>query len=73
MYIPKSGNSGRADHGRGRGRLAAIRPGAGDRRGAEQSGGGDMSKAFARAFYNSQAWKTTREAYKKQAGFLCED
>ena len=32
-----------------------------------------MSKAFARAFYNSQAWKTTREAYKKQAGFLCED
>lgn len=32
-----------------------------------------MSKEFSRAFYNSQAWKTTREAYKKSKGGLCED
>lgn len=32
-----------------------------------------MSRAFAQKFYKSQAWKTTREAYAKQAHWLCED
>lgn len=31
-----------------------------------------MSKAFSRAFYNSTAWKTCREAYKHKAAYLCE-
>lgn len=31
-----------------------------------------MSKAFARAFYNSTAWKECREAYKHKAAYLCE-
>ena len=29
-------------------------------------------KPFAEAFYNSPAWKSTREAYKKSRGGLCE-
>lgn len=33
----------------------------------------NMSEKFSRAFYNSVAWKTTREAYKKSKGGLCED
>lgn len=31
-----------------------------------------MSKAYSRAFYNSTAWKTCREAYKHKAVYLCE-
>ena len=31
-----------------------------------------MSKQFARAFYDSDAWKDTREAYKKSVNYLCE-
>lgn len=29
-------------------------------------------KAFAKEFYTSQAWKSTREAYKQSVGGLCE-
>ncbi|MBO7624943.1 MAG: HNH endonuclease [Bacteroidales bacterium] len=29
-------------------------------------------KDYARAFYSSQAWKTTRAAYAKSKGHLCE-
>lgn len=31
-----------------------------------------MSKAFARAFYNSTAWKACRESYKHKMYYLCE-
>jgi len=30
-------------------------------------------KDFAKAFYNSPAWKSTRKAYMKKAGGLCEE
>jgi len=32
-----------------------------------------MSKEFSRAFYNSMAWRSTRESYKRSKGGLCED
>lgn len=31
-----------------------------------------MSKKYARAFYSSDAWEKTREAYRKSVGGLCE-
>jgi len=31
-----------------------------------------MAKDFSRAFYNSQVWRDTREAYRKSKGGLCE-
>ena len=31
-----------------------------------------MAKDYAKSFYNSLAWKTCREAYKKSVGGLCE-
>ncbi len=31
-----------------------------------------MAREFAREFYQSVAWKRTREAYKKSVGGLCE-
>lgn len=31
-----------------------------------------MAKDFAKDFYNSPAWKTTREEYKRSVGGLCE-
>ena len=31
-----------------------------------------MAQEFARAFYNSMAWKQTRTAYMKSVGGLCE-
>ena len=31
-----------------------------------------MAKDFSRAFYNTEAWVNTREAYKKSVGGLCE-
>ena len=31
-----------------------------------------MAKAFARDFYNSTAWKRTRQAYAASVGGLCE-
>lgn len=31
-----------------------------------------MAKEFAASFYNSPAWKQTREAYKRSVGGLCE-
>lgn len=31
-----------------------------------------MAKDFARQFYNSSAWKSCREEYKKQQHYLCE-
>lgn len=31
-----------------------------------------MAKDFAKVFYNSPAWKQTREAYKRSVGGLCE-
>ena len=31
-----------------------------------------MSKAFAREFYNSIAWKHTRQSYASSVGGLCE-
>ena len=31
-----------------------------------------MAKEFARAFYNSPAWKHTRKAYAASVGGLCE-
>lgn len=35
--------------------------------------GGSMAREFSRAFYNSAAWKSCREAYKRSRGGLCED
>lgn len=32
-----------------------------------------MAQDFARAFYDSPAWRTTRETYKKMRRGLCED
>ena len=32
-----------------------------------------MARAFASEFYNSTAWKTCRERYKRRVGYLCED
>lgn len=32
-----------------------------------------MSQEFSRSFYNSQAWRNARNAYKKSKGGLCED
>lgn len=31
-----------------------------------------MSKEFAKAFYNSKAWKTCRDTYAKKRCYLCE-
>lgn len=31
-----------------------------------------MAKAFTNGFYNTKAWVTTREAYKKSVSGLCE-
>lgn len=31
-----------------------------------------MAKEFASSFYNSPAWKSTREEYKRYRGGLCE-
>ena len=31
-----------------------------------------MAKEFAQAFYNSDAWRACREAYKRSVGGLCE-
>ena len=31
-----------------------------------------MAKDFAKDFYNSPAWKNTREEYKRSVGGLCE-
>lgn len=31
-----------------------------------------MAKDFSRAFYNSQVWRDTREAYRRSKGGLCE-
>lgn len=31
-----------------------------------------MAQDFSRHFYNTRAWKKTREAYGKSRGFLCE-
>lgn len=32
-----------------------------------------MAQEFARAFYNSTAWKRCREEYKRERAYLCED
>lgn len=32
-----------------------------------------MAQEFSRAFYNSAAWKSTREAFRRSKGGLCED
>lgn len=32
-----------------------------------------MAQDFSRAFYNSAAWRSCREAYKRSKGGLCED
>ena len=42
----------------------------GDRRGS--AGGATTIKPFAQKFYNSPAWKNTREVYSKSVGGLCE-
>ncbi len=31
-----------------------------------------MAQAFSRAFYNSQAWKSCRDAYRRSKSGLCE-
>ena len=35
-------------------------------------GGGDVAKEWAKAFYNSKAWRQCREAYKQSVNGLCE-
>lgn len=32
-----------------------------------------MAQEFSRQFYNSQAWKNCRDAYRRSKGGLCED
>lgn len=32
-----------------------------------------MAREFSRQFYNSAAWKSCRESYKRAKGGLCED
>ena len=32
-----------------------------------------MAREFAKAFYQSDAWKSCRESYAKSVGWLCED
>lgn len=32
-----------------------------------------MAKDFAKAFYKSDAWEQTREAYRRSVGGLCEE
>ena len=32
-----------------------------------------MAREFAKAFYASAAWRSTREAYAKSVGLLCEE
>ena len=35
--------------------------------------GDDMARDFSRAFYSSKTWQDCRNAYMKQAHYLCED
>ena len=35
-------------------------------------GGGDVAKEWAKAFYNSKAWRQCREVYKQSVNGLCE-